>query len=100
MMSLPRQKHGRARTFISVIIISSFPSFLPPPIKVLPTWKVGQSGSLSFRFATNERNGLLFYNGAGGSMASGPMGGGGHGNFGGAMGGGSRKDNGKVSMVV
>ena len=89
-----------ARTFISVIIISSFPSFLPPPIKVLPTWKVGQSGSLSFRFATNERNGLLFYNGAGGSMASGPMGGGGHGNFGGAMGGGSRKDNGKVSTVV
>ena len=88
-----------ARTFISVIIISSFPSLLPP-MKVLPTWKVGQSGSLSFRFATNERNGLLFYNGAGGSMASGPMGGGGHGNFGGAMGGGSRKDNGKVSMVV
>ena len=46
-------------------------------MKVLPTWKVGQSGSLSFRFATNERNGLLFYNGAGGSTASGPMGGGG-----------------------
>ena len=66
-------------------------------MKVLPTWKVGQSGSLSFRFATNERNGLLFYNGAGGSMASGPMGGGGGGNFGGSMGGGSRKDNGKVS---
>ena len=66
-------------------------------MKVLPTWKVGQSGSLSFRFATNERNGLLFYNGAGGSMASGPMGGGGGGSFGGAMGGGSMKDNGKVS---
>ena len=62
---------------------------------MLPTWKVGQSGSLSFRFATNERNGLLFYNGAGGSMASGTMGGGG--NFGGSMGSGSRKDNGKVS---
>ena len=71
-------------------LVSDSPLSLP--LKELNPWKVGQSGSLSFRFATNERNGLLFYNGAGGSMA------GGHGgNFGGSMGGGSRKDNGKVS---
>ena len=65
-------------------------------LQSLKTWKVGQSGSLSFEFATSERNGLLFYNGAGGSTASGPMGGGG--GVGGSVGGlGPRKDNGKVS---
>ena len=96
-MSLPEQKQCLIDTPSLLSLIRPFSSFVP--IKVLPTWKVGQSGSLSFRFATNERNGLLFYNGAGGSMASGPMGGG-HGNFGGSMGGGSRKDNGKVRRRV
>ena len=33
-------------------------------------------GSLSFKFTTNERNGLLFYSGAGGNMAGESMGGG------------------------
>ena len=38
----------------------------PVFLQVLPSWKVNLSGSLSLKFRTNEKNGLLLYNGGGG----------------------------------
>ena len=32
---------------------------------MLPSWKVNLSGSISLKFRTNEKNGLLLYNGGG-----------------------------------
>ncbi len=61
--------------------------------QVLPSWKVSLSGSISFKFSTNEKNGLLLYNGAGGSL---PAAEGGIGNAHAHGHGGSNKDNGKV----
>ena len=34
--------------------------------QILPSWKVNLSGSIALKFRTNERNGLLLYNGGGG----------------------------------
>jgi len=34
----------------------------PLPLQVLPSWKVSLSGSVSLRFRTNEKNGLLLFN--------------------------------------